>query len=122
MESVELLLMVASALLAGLGAYLFYDGHNHKPVAIAFGAVGFVLLLVSGANDRQEWADRDVDCAINRDCPPPSVGDTLWNGIVEPWLVEGVLFVGPALIGYFIAKSTRREPPEERKGYFLGEE
>ena len=119
METFAFLLALAAALLAGFGAYRFYDGHSHQNVGRAYAVVGFVGVVISGAIQQQQWADRNVDCQVfGRDCP--TFGEILWDGIFKPMALELVVVVAAAVFaGFLIAKSTRREPAkgEERKDY-----
>jgi hypothetical protein len=113
------LLALASALLAGFGAYRFYDGHSHENVGRVYAVVGFVGVVISGTIQQQQWADRNVDCQIfGRNCP--TFGEILWDGIFKPMVVELVVVAAAVFVGFLIAKSTRREPAkgDERKDYF----
>jgi len=115
LAAVGFFLLLVSAILFGLGAYLYHDGRKHEVAGKASAVIGFVALLISGAAQAQAQADRNVDCTLyNRNCQGPF--EPLREMLGE-MLLELALVIGFAGIGYLIAKATRRKPDTPRGSY-----
>lgn len=120
MASLGIVLTVLSALAAGLGTYLYNDGHDHKiagKVSVVAGWLGWGISSWIGAekSNREAYA-----CTLyHQGCPeiPDSlllaVLQFLW-AVLGSGLIEATAIIIACGIGYLLAILTRRTPQDGR--------
>ena len=114
-------LLVLSAIAAGVAAFLYNDGHDHKAAGLLGGGLSFLAMLVSSVAPKSENQEPTFNCRVyGEGCRDPTEGLKDWfGGILSGAALEMLLVFFCALVGLAVAKRTRHQPTDGRKSALL---
>ena len=122
MSAVQFVLTVMGIACAGVGAFLYHDGHDHELAGKLGGAIGVASLGLAMFIKDQQVRDENYNCVVLRragDCPDPdqsllgALFGWVWD-IMKGGLVEWPLLLAATVVGFLLAQATARKPKEPR--------
>jgi hypothetical protein len=122
MAALGTILMLVSALLVGVGSFLYNDGHDHTFVGKVSAGIGALALGASWLAQSQQSADEAADCTFyNKGCDKnDSVIEVLgFDDMFIGIIVEMILVSCCAAAGWVVAKLTPRQRADGRSSLVL---